>query len=88
MASLTRRCRVNHDWQISAPCASVDPELWFPETGEPTATAKRICATCEYTEPCLQIALEHPEVAQFGVWGGLSYRQLRAVRLARKQAAA
>jgi len=65
-------------WTEDAVCASIDPELWFPEQGFSSKTAKKICATCSVREECLQAALEQPE--RFGVWGGLSEHERRKLR--------
>ena len=35
------------EWRERALCAEVDPELWFPESGEPNLAAKLICGRCE-----------------------------------------
>ncbi len=62
-------------WRDLALCAEVDPELFFPEKGESSRPAKRVCAGCEVRAECLQYALDHGE--RFGVWGGLSERERR-----------
>src|SRR5262245_65456649 len=67
-------------WHELALCAQTDPEAFFPEIGQSTRDAKRVCTRCEVRADCLEYALEHDE--RFGVWGGLSERQRR--RLARK----
>ena len=66
------------DWRELAVCAQVDPELWFPEKGQPTAAAKLICGWCEAQAECLAFAMAGNE--QFGVWGGLSPGERRALR--------
>ena len=65
------------DWRDSALCAEVDPEIFFPEKGESARPAKRVCAGCEVRAECLQEALDRGE--RFGVWGGLSERERRAL---------
>jgi WhiB family redox-sensing transcriptional regulator len=67
-------------WCDRAVCAEVDPELFFPDKGEPSRPAKQVCAVCEVRAYCLQEALDRRE--HFGVWGGLSERE-RRVLLAR-----
>lgn len=62
-------------WHIDTPCSQADPECFFPEKGESTANAKRICAGCDVREQCLEWALENRE--RFGVFGGLSERERR-----------
>ena len=51
------------------PCATTDPELWYPELGASTRSAKRICETCLVVADCLTAAIAQREPA--GVWGGL-----------------
>ena len=64
-----------------APCATMDPELYFPERGggqeQETKIAKRICNTCQYKVACLEWAVDHDEV---GIWGGTSEKERRAFR--------
>jgi WhiB family redox-sensing transcriptional regulator len=71
-------------WQALAACAGVDPELFFPARGEPTGTAKAICATCPVREQCAEYALARSE--KFGIWGGLSERERRRERHRRRRA--
>lgn len=66
------------------PCAQVDPELFFPENGGHGNAAKRLCTTCEFRAACLDYAL-HERVNGlpiFGIWGGTSEPQRRALRRA------
>lgn len=65
----------------SALCAQVDPELFFPVKGEPTAPAKAVCAACPVTALCL--ATFGPLV-DHGVVGGLSARERRSARRGRR----
>lgn len=65
-------------WTKDAVCASIDPELWFPEKGNNSRSAKKICAACPVREECLRAALEQPE--RYGVWGGLSEHERRKLR--------
>ena len=64
-------------WHDLARCAETDPEMFFPEKGESTRPAKRVCAGCEVRAECLQDALDRGE--RFGVWGGLSERERRVL---------
>ncbi len=41
-------------WHDLARCAETDPEMFFPEKGESTRPAKRVCAGCEVRTECLQ----------------------------------
>lgn len=66
------------DWTERALCAQTDPEAFFPEKGCSTLDAKKVCRACEVRAECLQYALEHDE--RFGVWGGTSERERRALK--------
>jgi hypothetical protein len=66
------------DWRLDAACAAVDPELFFPERGDPAPAAKQICADCPVKADCLSFALAIGEPQ--GIWGGLSPRQRRPLR--------
>ena len=70
----------SHGWRGQALCAQTDPELWFPEIGmgNMSKQAKRICAMCDVTEPCLNEALADPSL--IGIWGGTSERDRYALR--------
>ena len=69
----------------AALCAQVDPELWFPEVGEPAREAKAICAACPVRATCLDVFGDLP----YGVVGGQSAKQRRARRVdAREDGAA
>ncbi|MEU1315971.1 MULTISPECIES: WhiB family transcriptional regulator [Streptomyces] len=61
------------EWLRSAACVDEDPELFFPVgTAGPAlrdvSAAKRVCARCPVTDPCLHFALSSGQAA--GVWGG------------------
>jgi len=64
-------------WAEDALCAQTDPELFFPEKGGSTREAKAICALCFVAAECLDYALTTGE--RFGVWGGFSERERRAL---------
>ncbi len=68
-------------WRLDALCAETDPEAFFPEKGGSTRDAKRVCTGCPVRAQCLEFALENDE--RFGIWGGLSERERRRVRLQR-----
>lgn len=72
-------------WMDAGLCAQVDPELFFPEkdSGKNTAAdAKRVCMGCPVRVTCLDYAVRTGQA--HGVWGGLSERERRAVRAARR----
>jgi WhiB family redox-sensing transcriptional regulator len=72
-------------WRLDALCAETDPEAFFPEKGGSTREAKRVCTGCEVRAECLEYALANDE--RFGIWGGLSERERRRVRLQRRDTA-
>ncbi len=69
-------------WRLDALCAETDPEAFFPEKGGSTREAKRVCTGCEVRVECLEFALASDE--RFGIWGGLSERERRRLRLQRQ----
>ncbi|MCU1616680.1 MAG: Transcription factor WhiB [Frankiales bacterium] len=71
-------------WRRKALCAQTDPEAFFPEKGGSTRDAKRVCTGCPVRAECLRFALVNDE--RFGIWGGLSERERRRVRLERREA--
>jgi WhiB family redox-sensing transcriptional regulator len=80
----------NDDWRRAAACKDVDPDLFFPVgvTGpaiEHIAAAKSVCSGCPVKEPCLEFALTTNQ--EYGIWGGASEEERRAIRRARRAAA-
>jgi WhiB family redox-sensing transcriptional regulator len=69
-------------WRLDALCAETDPEAFFPEKGGSTREAKRVCSGCSVRAECLEFALANDE--RFGIWGGLSERERRRLRLQRR----
>jgi hypothetical protein len=65
------------NWDDAA-CRDHPTEIFFPERGETTGDAKLICSDCPLRADCLEYALLHN--IRFGVWGGKSERQRRAMR--------
>lgn len=61
-----------------ANCIGMDPELFFPERGQSTREARECCRRCDVQAECLAYALNNDE--KFGIWGGTSERQRRAMR--------
>ena len=72
-------------WQDLANCCGADPDLFFPERGASTRTAKGICRECSVRNECLEFAIVSSE--KFGIWGGLSERERRKIRRQRAVAA-
>lgn len=65
-------------WMADALCTQTDPEAFFPEQGEATIPATKVCASCDVKEQCLAYALETDQ--RFGVWGGLNTNARRKLR--------
>lgn len=65
-------------WQAEGTCNQVDPEIFFPEKGQSTRDAKRVCANYPVTAECLEYALVNGE--RFGIFGGYSERERREMR--------
>ena len=82
-----RQALANGDlsWQDGANCKGANADLFFPERGASTRTAKAICRECNVREECLEFAISTGE--KFGIWGGMSERERRRVRRERQIAA-
>ena len=70
-------------WRNSAACLDDDPELFFPigNTGPAQVQieeANAVCGRCKVVETCLEWAMESGQ--DFGVWGGLSEDERRALK--------
>ena len=70
------------NWWEEAACRGVDPAIFFPERGESSAEAKKVCLPCPVSAQCLAYAVENGE--KHGVWGGLSERGRRRMRKAKR----
>jgi len=73
-------------WQDNANCKGANANLFFPERGASTRTAKGICRECQVRGACLEFAITTGE--KFGIGGGLSERERRRIRRERQIAAA
>jgi WhiB family redox-sensing transcriptional regulator len=74
------------DWRERGACVDQDPELFFPSGRtraalEQTDRARAVCARCAVAGLCLSWALSTGE--QFGIWGGTSPEDRRAIRRSR-----
>jgi len=55
----------------------LDPDQWFPVSADPgqarqeAAAAIAICVTCPVRGHCLTLSLQHWDIGQYGIWGGL-----------------
>ncbi len=62
----------------AARCRHFPINLFFPDRGESSAPALRVCDTCPLADACLEYAIVNNE--QHGVWGGTTVRQRRTIR--------
>ena len=70
------------DWTGEAACRSSDPDALFVQ-GAAQNRAKVICAGCGVRTECLADALDNR--VEFGVWGGMTERERRALLRQRPQ---
>jgi WhiB family redox-sensing transcriptional regulator len=64
------------DWPSVAACRNGDPDALFVQGAEQNV-AKRICRSCPVRYECLADALDNR--IEFGVWGGMTERERRAL---------
>jgi WhiB family redox-sensing transcriptional regulator len=70
------------DWRINAACRGDDPDELFVRGAE-QRKAKLVCVACPVRTECLAEALDNR--IEFGVWGGMTERQRRALLRARPE---
>lgn len=63
-------------WGQDAACRSTDPEKLFAEAAQQNR-AKTVCVGCPVRTECLTEALDNR--VEFGVWGGMTERERRAL---------
>lgn len=66
----------NADWTAVAACRGSDPDSLFVQ-GAAQNRAKNICMGCSVRTECLADALDNR--VEFGVWGGMTERERRAL---------
>ena len=64
------------NWRAAARCRTADADGLFV-TGARQREARRFCRTCPVRTECLAYALD--ERIEFGVWGGTTERERRAL---------
>jgi WhiB family redox-sensing transcriptional regulator len=64
------------EWAASAACRASDPDTLFVQ-GAAQNRAKSICLGCPVRTECLADALDNR--VEFGVWGGMTERERRAL---------
>lgn len=70
-------------WVRFRECA--DTSMMFPHDRWGFERAREVCAGCRVRTECLEYALAMDE--RFGVWGGKSERERRAIQRERRRAA-
>lgn len=63
-------------WAREAACRNSDPDALFVQ-GAAQNRAKRVCGGCSVRTQCLADALDNK--VEFGVWGGMTERERRAL---------
>lgn len=64
-------------WWERANCRGMNPDVFFPPRGTPTADARDVCKRCLVRRDCLEDALAAGDIP--GIWGGRSARQRRMI---------
>jgi WhiB family transcriptional regulator, redox-sensing transcriptional regulator len=64
------------DWRVKALCRDEDPDGLFVR-GKEQRKAKLVCIACPVRTECLAEALDNR--IEFGVWGGMTERERRAL---------
>ena len=64
------------EWASQASCSGQDPDALFVR-GKAQHDAKAVCKTCPVLAQCLAEALDNR--TEFGVWGGMTERERRAL---------
>ncbi|HRC41445.1 MAG TPA: WhiB family transcriptional regulator [Tetrasphaera sp.] len=64
------------NWAAQGACATADPDELFVR-GKAQHDAKLVCRSCPVSLQCLADALDNR--VEFGVWGGLTERERRAL---------
>lgn len=70
------------NWRVAARCRAADADELFV-AGARQREACRFCRTCPVRTECLAHALDHQ--IEFGVWGGMTERERRALLRSRAQ---
>jgi WhiB family transcriptional regulator, redox-sensing transcriptional regulator len=78
-------------WLLAAKCYGNTSLFFSPDESETRgerrareAQAKSVCQECQVRTECLERALEADE--QFGIWGGMTERERRALKRAQRTA--
>lgn len=71
----------DNTWVKRAECRTLDVEIFFPMDSDLAGQvdAKRICLRCPVQRECLDDAMR--DNLKFGIWGGLTPKERRSLRL-------
>jgi WhiB family redox-sensing transcriptional regulator len=70
-------------WERLAACRGLDPNWFHPDHGRSQRQQKAICADCPVRYACLAYDLAAVKGADdYGIWGGTSERERKAIRTA------
>ena len=72
----TSRTAWIEDWAPHAACSGLEPDALFVQ-GAAQQQAKQVCLRCPVVAECLADALDNR--IEFGVWGGMTERERRAM---------
>ncbi|MFG2775975.1 WhiB family transcriptional regulator [Streptomyces sp. NPDC048350] len=64
-------------WRQNAACRSADPDALFVQGNPHQRRATAVCTGCPVRTECLAEALDNR--IEFGVWGGMTERERRAL---------
>lgn len=70
-----------HNWRAIAPCAGIDPEVFFDKAEEDpdvAAFAKSVCKGCPFAQKCLDTSMLADE--EYGIWGGMTPEERASYR--------
>jgi WhiB family redox-sensing transcriptional regulator len=70
------RTTVTRDWRHRARCRGEDPDTLFVQ-GAQQRDVREVCTSCPVRTECLAHALDNR--IRFGVWGGMTERERRAL---------
>jgi WhiB family redox-sensing transcriptional regulator len=77
------------NWRQWAKCHGLeDPDLFYPLGAGEEGAAKEFCRGCPALEFCLAEEMARPPKDQWGVWGGTTADERKAMLRARNRAAA
>ncbi|MFJ5259117.1 histone-like nucleoid-structuring protein Lsr2 [Streptomyces sp. NPDC088387] len=80
---MTTAARDAADWRPRAACRGQDTNRWFDAPGGRYGSAQQTCNGCPVRAECLHDALNNePACHRYGLWGGLTGGQRRAIHTA------